>query len=794
MVAGPCRTLSGLGSAGGLWARPGFGRGGLLFIRGTMTDFLGAAKYYCGLGWRVIQIAGSGDRKAPIARGWQKLSMPDAGTLEEWFANGCYNIGIATGAGSGLMVLDVDLKSEGDVSLERLETEYEPLPPTPTVITGGGGRHYYFKHPGGRVSNAAGLSDTLPGLDLRGDGGQVVAPPSLHKLDTTYQWAPGRWPDDVAVAEVPAWLRQLLHELGKWRMEEDGPKPGAKPEGKPGRWPAYSLKALAEECSYVAAAAKGERNAQLNRSAFALGQLVAGGELDKDNVAAALLEAAAACGLVDDDGEAAAVKTIESGFQGASGQPRTAPGAPPGVLDNSLLLDCTDAGNAIILCKLFGDRLRWDHGLSKWLVWQGHWWATDVDGEPWRLAEEAASARLASAYKLEETQAKRVAKWATNSLMSAKVEAALKSAKSKHPIADRGGCWDLARHTLGVANGVIDLPSGTLRDGTKEDRIATHTPVAYDVGAKAPRWERFIREIFNDNENLIEFVRLAVGYSLTGDQREQVFFILHGTGANGKSVFLATLHHVLGAYAYDPGLTTFEAPGKGTAPHPEALAALAGKRFVTASETSEKTKLYEQRLKVLSHGDTTSARQLYEERFQFEPQCKIWLGLNHRPRISDDSRGFWRSVRLIPFERQFTGENADQDLLKRMKLEAPGVLRWAVDAARDWYTNGLPACSEVEAATKEYETEQDPLSAFLAERCVEESGVKIPASELYRNYLIWTEKESLQKYEVLSSRGFGRRMKVRYMASLDGTKRTRVYEGVRLLTTEDTNAHSENDS
>jgi hypothetical protein len=115
------------------------------------------------------------------------------------------NVGLVTGAVSGLVVLDVDARHGGEGSLARLEATYDRLPPTLTTQTGGGGRHYLFAHPGGgRIPNATCLFG-WPGLDLRGDGGYIVAPPSLHASGRRYAWLDERLP----LAPLPAWLLEL---------------------------------------------------------------------------------------------------------------------------------------------------------------------------------------------------------------------------------------------------------------------------------------------------------------------------------------------------------------------------------------------------------------------------------------------------------------------------------------------------------------------------------------------------------------------------------------------------------
>jgi hypothetical protein len=107
-------------------------------------------------------------------------------------------------------VLDVDPDKGGDDSLRKLEEKYGQLPVTTEVLTGGGGHHYYFEHPGGSLGNSAGKLG--PGLDIRADGGQVVAPPSVHPVTgRTYEWETAHHPDDVPLAPVPGWIIDTLN-------------------------------------------------------------------------------------------------------------------------------------------------------------------------------------------------------------------------------------------------------------------------------------------------------------------------------------------------------------------------------------------------------------------------------------------------------------------------------------------------------------------------------------------------------------------------------------------------------
>lgn len=168
-------------------------------------EILAAARGYLSRGWTPVPVARRGKRPLVAWRPYQERA-PDAAELEAWFAHRPEaNVALVTGARAGLVVLDVDPGHGGAESLAALEARHGPLEPTVEALTGGGGRHLYFAHPGGEVRNRAGFA---PGLDLRGDGGLVVAPPSVHPSGRRYQWRDGRAPGESSLAPLPPWLRE----------------------------------------------------------------------------------------------------------------------------------------------------------------------------------------------------------------------------------------------------------------------------------------------------------------------------------------------------------------------------------------------------------------------------------------------------------------------------------------------------------------------------------------------------------------------------------------------------------
>src|SRR5215475_12508235 len=211
-------------------------------------------------------------------------------------------IGMPTGAASDKVVLDGDVDPgkgiDGPQELAQLVAKNSPLPKTPTSVTPRTGIHYFFARPESPViKNSKGKLGR--GLDIRGEGGYVILPPRVRSDGTPYRWANGA--DFSSCAQLPAWLIKILVTSPRERT--------------------WAKNALEKECAAVAAAKPGERNDILNKAAFNLFQIVAGGALDGDLVRDELYSAAVLCGLVDDDGEGQVWATIESGASAGRQQP-----------------------------------------------------------------------------------------------------------------------------------------------------------------------------------------------------------------------------------------------------------------------------------------------------------------------------------------------------------------------------------------------------------------------------------------------------------------------------------------
>lgn len=168
-------------------------------LRTSWELALSVAKYTAN-GWRVFPVAPG--QKTPAVSGWQTFDAGDPTNIDTWWGVNFYNVGVQTGRASGIIVLDIDPRHDGDESLRELENRFGKLPDTVRVLTANGGVHYYFSCPTGEVRNGARIYG-LSGVDVRGDGGYVVAPPSALDSGGEYTWDAG---SPAAPALVPGWI------------------------------------------------------------------------------------------------------------------------------------------------------------------------------------------------------------------------------------------------------------------------------------------------------------------------------------------------------------------------------------------------------------------------------------------------------------------------------------------------------------------------------------------------------------------------------------------------------------
>ncbi len=436
----------------------------------------------------------------------------------------------------------------------------------------------------------------------------------------------------------------------------------------------------------------------------------------------------------------------------------------------------TDAGNAECMEAVYSQELRYCHDRRKWLAWDGNRWKIDGDGSAERAALDVVRARRQAAAAISNTEeSSKAFRWAISSESEAKRNAMLSTARILKGFATRVELYDRNPMLAGVPNGVVNLADGTHRPADRDDYLTSLLGATYDPNATCIRWLQFLAEVFNNDAELIAFIQRAIGYTLTGDTREQTMFLCFGHGANGKSVFLDVLTHLLGDYAASASFDTFDAGRRSEATND--LAALKGKRLVTVIETEEDRRLAEARVKAVTGQDKISCRFLYGEFFEYTPQFKLWFAMNHKPVIQGTDNGIWRRVQLIPFTQSFQA-HPDKTLATKLLAELPGILNWALAGLRDWQANGLGTAQAIIDATDEYRRESDLVSQWLEECTERDIDGQMPTSLAITSYMAWCKHNG---YRAPSDRVLGRRLRELGYESRKGTGGKRYYLGLVLL-------------
>lgn len=443
----------------------------------------------------------------------------------------------------------------------------------------------------------------------------------------------------------------------------------------------------------------------------------------------------------------------------------------------------SDEGNAECLVAIAGDDLRYCHTRRKWLRWDASRWAIDETGMAYRAMIDTVRARFHAAVGIPDaTQRQKFTAWCIGAENAGKIESGLKSASTRTEFSTTIDYWDNDPLLAAALGATVDLKTVVHRAVRRDDHLTMRLGAQYDPAATCPRWDRFLMEVFRGDVEMVSFIQRAIGYCLTGDTREQKLFLLHGVGANGKSVFLEMLSRLLGDFAGNASFETFDANKRSEASND--LAALRGKRFVTVIETEEGRRLAESRVKSVTGQDAITCRFLYGEYFTYRPTFKIWLAMNHLPVIRGTDNGIWRRILLIPFAESFTGTREDKTLKGTLDAELDGILQWALEGLRQWWLRGLDPPQSVINATNLYRADSDQIGRWLDERCLVTPNVFLPSGKGYDNYKSWCAANG---EDPVTQNKWSRQMNERGLVPNANTS-TRGWHGVTLRASADDDA------
>ena len=432
----------------------------------------------------------------------------------------------------------------------------------------------------------------------------------------------------------------------------------------------------------------------------------------------------------------------------------------------------SEDGLARALVAHHGNQLRFCPERQQWLRWSGHKWA-------WDTAEHHRELIRALSRELPDGPDEDWRKFKRRALSAAGVSGTARLAQTDSAVVAPLATLDGNPWEINTPDGIVDLTTGQIRP---TDPAALHTrsaSCAPDLGADSGRWQAFLADTFADNTRLIAYLQRLVGYSAVGMVGPHVLPFAHGSGGNGKGVFLEAVAGVLGDYATTAPVGFLMAtPYAG---HETEIARLAGARMVICSEVNEDDRFDESRVKQLTGGDTLTARFMRQDHFTFRPSHQLWLMGNHKPAVRSGGRAFWRRLRLIPFEREVPEDKMIDDLQGILVRDhGPALLAWIAAGAAQFHAQGLREPEQVKSATREYEHDQDTVARFVEDRCKLGGGdqVKTRVSLVRDQYERWCATEGETP---VNAKAFGMALVRRYGVTSMRTMNARLYAGITLL-------------
>lgn len=676
--------------------------------------------------------------KVPATQHGFKDANMDPDKHRAW-ANECpdYNVAYATGPASGyVLVVDVDVKNgdaSGLKSISRLEKEHGPLPPTRKVFTPSGGYHLIYRYP--ENLKVPSRINFLPRVDVKAEGGYCLAPPSVINGEPYFYDNP-----ILPISRAPTWLLELL-------CSTQGTKPRKRKSAK-------SKSAII-----------GNRNESVAFEGFSL--LNAG--LNPDLLEEELLEYNAAnCDPPLSESEVSQIAAnVASSHQ----------------KNNDSVSRATDLGNAKRMSELYSDTLRYVSEMKRWLE--------KTESGAWRFIDELRVLLLAREIiplihdeirRLDPGNRRELMDHAKYSESNKALKDAVELFRSEPGIAVSASNLNEGEWMFPTKNGLVDLQTGKFMPMDPALHITQTAGVSFDPDATCPLWEAFLLEIMNGDVELVEYLRRAIGYTLTAQTSEQALFFAYGSGANGKSTFLNVLRSLFGDLGAQANGDMLLDKNGGQAMSANAasseVARLAGKRLVAMSEVEEGRHFSEKTVKWYTGGEDITARMLYQNAFSFTPRFKLWLAGNYKPTIKGGDHGIWRRMKLIPFTVMIPPEKRDPDLERKLRGELAGILNWALTGCQQWRENGykLREPAIITKEVSEYRGEMDVVESWLLEFTRNDPDGEIHFGDTYKFFKAWSEAQYNFAYSgkrlgmILADKGYK-----------PASRPHRVYKGLKLI-------------
>lgn len=444
--------------------------------------------------------------------------------------------------------------------------------------------------------------------------------------------------------------------------------------------------------------------------------------------------------------------------------------------DNYPIRSYDDTGNALRFLDRYGDIVRYSYNRKKFYVYNGEKWELDERGLVMTLIDKTVdSMKNETVVHGEDISEEEADKALRKHIKNSRSKSAKKNMEEliKHQISVIPEEFDPDDMAVNVSNGYVDLTSGELCPHERLKMFSKQANAEYSDNMQPDMWLKFLNDTFAGDRQIIRFIQKALGYTLTGSTREQIMFILHGKGRNGKSLFIETIAEILGDYSKNIRADSLMVKYGHTINND--IATLQDARLVTSTEPNEGFRFDEGLIKQLTGGDRVTARFLYGEDFEFTPKFKLWLTTNHKPIVRGTDDGIWRRLVLVPFDVQIPADKVDKDLKFKLIREAPAILEWMTEGCRLWQREGLGLPKKIAEASQEYRSDMDVLEHFIQDCCERGEEYRAPAGKLYEQYKKWADESGEYK---MNKNDFGKKMKEKFdqVKKMEGL----FYEGLKI--------------
>ena len=415
-----------------------------------------------------------------------------------------------------------------------------------------------------------------------------------------------------------------------------------------------------------------------------------------------------------------------------------------------------DKGMSELFAKTVKDFLRHNADRNAWMQYNGKVWVNDTGSNTvnkWAkhfrdgLLIYSCSESLYSDILDPQQKSRAITefqKFITSLGSKNKRDIMVKDAQSEYPIYNND--LDSKIDLFNCQNGTLNLKTLEFKEHDPNDMLSKLANVVYDPNANSDIFQKFIKEVLENDIEKIKFLQRALGYSLTAETKEETMFILYGPSSrNGKSTLNETTMNTLGDYAKQANPETFAVKKFNDSRIANGdVSRLRSTRYVSVSELPRNMILNTAFVKTMTGGDTITARELYERESQYKPQFKIFINTNYLPQVNDTTLFESGRVNVIRFNRHFSVEEQDRNLKSKLSEESTksGLLNWCLEGLKEYRAQGLNPPECIINANTQYQILSDNIGRCLNE-CFIESINSTTLAAAYQVYCDWCQENDL---------------------------------------------------